>query len=216
MAQKIRMKTFLFVLIFSAFTAQAADLSHQDLEKIIRQKLTQVSLEQANQLSGHWDVSQRDCAGFIRFVYKEAVGSTSMMWINQKGVLTSYLSAQELFSFNFDYLSHDLNDDHIETGDLMVFSLPNNGEDNWHLILLLKSPPGAPQKILAMYHNGEKGKKALLKRVWAQDFLSAEHGPWSARKDNANFLGIFRWKGWKAIAQNKNWQWFLDKKVSLK
>ncbi len=205
----------LFFYLFLS-SSQSAEFSQDDLKEIIRQKLLQVSLEQVKKISGHWDVSQRDCAGFIRFVYKEAVGSSSLMWVNQKGELTSYLGAQELFSFNFDYLGHDLESDSLETGDLMVFSLPNNGEDNWHLILLLRSPPGAPHKLLAMYHNGEKGKRAMLKRVWAQDFLAAEHGPWSARKENASFLGIFRWKGWKSITQNKKWQWFADEKVSAK
>jgi uncharacterized protein YfaT (DUF1175 family) len=205
---------FLFLSLLLVFKLEATTIPSHELSALIHSKMLDVALAQSQKMSGHWDVSQRDCAGFIRYVYKKATGATGPLWVNQKKEEVSYLGAQELFSFNFDYLGHDLNHDPIQTGDLLVYNLPSGREQQWHLILLLKSPPGAPQKLLAMYHNGESGKKAQLKRVWAEDFLSKDLGPWSARKDNAHFVGIFRWKGWDSIKEKNNWKWFDNHKVS--
>lgn len=185
------------------------NISRDDLLHTIRSKLLYSALSQSERISGHWDDTQRDCAGFVRFVYREAVSSTNLMWVDQKGEVTDYLSAQELLSFNFDYLGHEIGSRQIQTGDILAFRLPHEQkEDSWHLMLALRSPPGPPDKLLLIYHNGERGKNAQIKKVWAEEFLKPSQGQWRAVKGNENFVGVFRWKGWKTIAQNKNWQWF--------
>ncbi|MEK6626053.1 MAG: DUF1175 family protein, partial [Bdellovibrionota bacterium] len=187
-----------FLVLAGQYTISSADLI-----STIRNKLLYSALVQSEKISGHWDESQRDCAGLVRFAYREAVSSTNLMWVDQQGKVTDYLSAQELLSFNFDYFGHDVNSRQIQTGDLLAFHLPHEQrEDTWHLMLAFRSPPGSPDKILLIYHNGEKGKHAQIKKTWAEELLQKSQGPWRAVKNNQNFLGVFRWKGWAALAQN--------------
>jgi uncharacterized protein YfaT (DUF1175 family) len=75
---------FLFLSLLLVFKLEATTIPSHELSALIHSKMLDVALAQSQKMSGHWDVSQRDCAGFIRYVYKKATGATGPLWVNQK------------------------------------------------------------------------------------------------------------------------------------
>ncbi len=153
------------------------------------------ALEQSEKITIEWDPKQRDCAGFVRFLFRVSATGTSKMWVNRKGDHVDYLSADELIAYNFDSISPQVSEEQVETGDLLVYYNPQKKpEDAWHLMVLLKPPPGSKKEILAIYHNGAQGHDAAIKKVWFGDLFGAlEWKPWT---QNPRFKGVYRWKNW--------------------
>ena len=113
--------------------------------------IVNLALFQARSISLNWAKEQQDCAGLIRFVYKEAIKKRTIKQrnnlklpekLNFPGVsnavrnifpffpdiwkisathYSSFADAENLVMFNFDYVSKNIND--LMPGDLLVFNI---------------------------------------------------------------------------------------------
>ncbi len=111
--------------------------------------------------------------------------------------MTDYVRADELVAYNFDAVAREPDPRKVLTGDLLVYFDPTKPPDDaWHLILLLAPPLGGQDRILAIYHNGAKGKEGAVKKVWLDTLSSPAWSEWRPIARNQRFLGVYRWKGW--------------------
>jgi uncharacterized protein YfaT (DUF1175 family) len=173
----------------------SAALSREAVDSV-RFRLLNEALTQAESPRGDWDPGQRDCAGFVRFLFRKSLGGKDVLWRDKNGSPATFVTAQELLGYNFSPISRAPAKDRIETGDLLAFyNSDKPPADAWHLMLLLRPPGAAPDRVLVVYHNGAAGRDAALRKVWLEDLLA---GPpeWRPEASNPRFLGTFRWNGW--------------------
>lgn len=156
-------------------------------------RLTGLALEQSEAISKIWEPQQRDCAGFVRFLYREAVTGRAEMWKNSEGKNVAFLTGRDLIQNNFA----PVKDDSLETGDVLLFNRPNQpASDAWHMMVVLKSPHEFQKRLLVIYHNGEKGLGGAIRKVWWEDLRNSPFSEWRPEKSNPNYVGHYRWKGW--------------------
>jgi hypothetical protein len=166
-----------------------------------RFRLLNEALTQAESPRPDWDPAQRDCAGFVRLLFRKSLGADAPAWRLAGGKTAPFASAGELLAYNFSPLSRAPGRGRVETGDLLAFFNPDKPRtDAWHLMVLLRPPGAAPGRVLAVWHNGASGGDAAVRKVWLEDL---ETGPpeWRPSSDNPRFLGTFRWNGWKETAR---------------
>ena len=175
----------------------------RDAAEGARFRLLNEALAQAESPRGDWDPGQRDCAGFVRFLYRKSLGERGSLWRDRNGNTAAFVTAEELLSYNFSPFSRGPLKDRIQTGDLLAFYNPEKAPgDAWHLMLLLRPPGAAPDRVLVVYHNGAAGPDAAVRKVWLDDLLA---GPpeWRPAASNPRFVGTFRWNGWQERARKE-------------
>lgn len=183
---------FAFALSFSVYAFGAVP----EPASAARFRILNEALSQAEQMTGSWDPAQRDCAGFVRFLYRRAVPTDTPLWSGSDGKPALFLTADELLAYNFSALDKAPKDDGIETGDLLAFHLPQKPPtEAFHLMVILRPPGMAKDKTLVVYHNGAAGEEGKVRKVWLDDL---RNGPpeWRPSPQNPRFLGTFRWRGW--------------------
>jgi uncharacterized protein len=161
-----------------------------------RFRLLNEALTQAEGPRSDWDPAQRDCAGFVRFLFRKALGKNAPAWRLAGGNTARFAPADELLAYNFTAISRAPEPARVETGDVLAFRNPEKPRtDAWHLIVLLRPPGAAPSRVLAVWHNGATGDAAAVRKVWLDDLAS---GPpeWRPLAENPRFVGTFRWNGW--------------------
>lgn len=166
--------------------------------------LVRLALKQSESYSPRWEPAQRDCAGFVRFLFREAVTGRAEMWLDKDQKPTAFVSARELVAYNFEKvplnvsLDEAVQNGEIQTGDLLVFHRPdqNKSEDAWHLMIALRSPHGFQKGVLWTYHNGEKGELGEVRKVRHEDLSTSPFSEWRPQADNPHFYGVYRWKEW--------------------
>ncbi len=186
--------------------------------------IVNLALFQARSISLNWAKEQQDCAGLIRFVYKEAIKKRTIKQrnnlklpekLNFPGVsnavrnifpffpdiwkisathYSSFADAENLVMFNFDYVSKNIND--LMPGDLLVFNKNNSSLEPWHLMLYVGKEYNKP---LAIYHNGDKGKYAKIRIVSINDLSNSPDPQWMPNHNNPFFMGIYKWKSFQKI-----------------
>ncbi len=184
-------------LLAAALSAPATARDNADAARF---RLLNEALTQAEGPRADWDPAQRDCAGFVRFLFRKSLGGAAPLWRRADGTRASFVSAGDLLAYNFAPVSREPAPDTVETGDLLAFLNPEKPRaDAWHLMVLLRPPGAAPDRILVVYHNGGAGPDAAVRKVWLEDL---ESGPpeWRPSLSNPRFLGTFRWNGWVAPA----------------
>jgi uncharacterized protein YfaT (DUF1175 family) len=163
-----------------------------------RHRLLELALAQSEKVSSRWDPGQRDCAGLVRFLYREAVVGGAQIWRDHTGQLTPFVNAGELVGYNFHRLAPLFDESTAETGDLLVFHRPDRKpEDAWHLMILLKPPAYSKREWLVIYHNGESASKGQVRLVTLKELNTTVHSEWRPSNHNPSFLGVYRWNGWK-------------------
>ncbi len=170
-----------------------------DNAEVIRYRMLNEALAQAERPGGDWDPGQRDCAGFVRFLYRKCVARASPLWVGRDGRGSNFLVADELLAYNFSPISKEPERNRLRTGDLLAFYNPTLApKDAWHLMMVLEPPTGSPDRLLVVYHNGAAAPAGAVRKVWLDELVS---GPpeWRPSGANPNFLGCFRWGGWSAL-----------------
>ena len=115
---------------------EAIASTREDRVEFARHRLLETALQQANEISGYWDPGQRDCAGLVRFVYRQAVAGPAELWRDRGNQLKSFVSASELVAYNFTKIGDAVDQQKMETGDLLVYFRPNRKpEDTWHVMV---------------------------------------------------------------------------------
>ncbi len=171
--------------------------SRPDRISFARHRLLETALQQATEMSGYWDPGQRDCAGFVRFVYRQAVLGPAEIWRDRANQLRAFVSASELVAYNFTKISDLISPSAMATGDLLVYyRTGRRPEDSWHVMVLLKPPSGVRQEWLAAYHNGVVGPEGQVRIVSLKDLSSTVHSEWRPIGENLSFKGVYRWNQW--------------------
>lgn len=178
----------------------AAPPSADDVASV-RFRLLHEALAQAERPSADWDPGQRDCAGFVRLLFRKSTLSREALWTRKDGAKSSFLTADELLAYNFTPLARAVDRDRAETGDLLAFYDPEKPpQDAWHLVVVLRPPGTAPDRLLAVYHNGAAPPDGAVRKVWVDD-LVAGPAAWRPIPENPRFLGAFRWNGFGGASE---------------
>jgi len=184
----------LSVLAISCQTKTVVTEKIED-QSFYKMNIIRVALEQSEKPSLQWEPQQRDCAGFVRFVYKSALNTKTSLWSSWDGKRIPYANAELLVSKNFSKVSEDI-DDSMKTGDLLVFRRDGQKkEDQWHLMIVMESP-WEQNKWLVTYHNGARDESGGVKKLWMRDLIETEQSDWKPVKTNKNFVGVYRWNAW--------------------
>lgn len=194
------MPSKLWVLALIALAVQAAlamPAPEAENARKWREILWGQALKQSAQITSAWDPSQRDCAGFIRFLYRTSISGQAQMWMNAKGEVVDYVSARDLIQNNFELVTREPRPSRVKTGDVLVYFRPFYArEDAWHLMVVLEEQSMTTQKPLVIYHNGSRGPDAVIRKVWLDVMQSPTWGIWRPDSSNLYFQGLYRWKGW--------------------
>ncbi len=198
---RVIISSFCLSALLSACSSAPVKESAQTAQQIefARVRMAKTALEQSQKISPDWDVKQRDCAGFVRFLFRDAVPRTSPLWSDRSGHQQAYLQAGALIAYNFEKVPEGerLEEERLQTGDVLVFNRDQQKtEDAWHLMVILKSPHSFQKKALVIYHNGDQEQKAEVRKVWLDDLKQAPFSEWRPTPDNPNFYGVYRWKSW--------------------
>lgn len=194
----MKLKWFLVLFVFASIGCQTTQTKKEKIEdqSFYKMNIIRVALSQSEKMSPHWEPQQRDCAGFVRFVYKNAIGAESPLWTNWEGnQKIPYANAELLVNRNFTKLSDEVSDS-LKTGDILVFRREEQKkEDEWHLMLVMESP-WEQGKWLVTYHNGSRDDSGGVKKLWMNDLVDSEQFKWKPIKENRNFVGVYRWNAW--------------------
>ena len=193
----MRAATVLLALGASAAAAAAPPDAEAARFRLLNEALTQAERPRAD-----WDPAQRDCAGFVRLLFRKSLGKAATAWRVAGTDAAPFASAGDLLAYNFTPVSRATRASRVETGDLLAFhNLEKPRPEAWHLMVLLKPPGAAPGRVLAVWHNGAPGADGAVRKVWLEDL---ETGPpeWRPSADNPRFLGTFRWNGWADPKEN--------------
>ena len=186
------MARVVFLIIFSL----SSILVEASLKNYSVQELNKLALSQVEKYSIHWDKSQRDCAGFIRFIYKTTLFHSKDSFIDKNGKSVDYLSAKELVKYNFTFVSRtEFN--LVKPGDIAVYYQNNERIDaNTHLMLVVGDPLKRSKRKLLVYHNGSnRPQQSNMKKVWFDELQDVSAGNFRIDQKNKNFKGIYRWNG---------------------
>lgn len=160
--------------------------------------MTEIALRQAEEPEASWDPSQRDCAGFVRYVYQRVFGGNQLMWRDKSGKLRQFLRAEELIGYNFKpvhregFKVHNLN--HIQTGDILVYYDPDKQiYDSWHLMLVIFQGNNQRNQPIVIYHNGARDESGGVRKIWWETLFLPAWSAWTPDPRNPRFKGIYRW-----------------------
>ncbi|MGQ0504051.1 MAG: DUF1175 family protein [Myxococcaceae bacterium] len=158
---------------------------------LLREAVAETAVAQAMRPDPRWVPEQRDCAGLIRFSYRTAYArlrhQREPLWRGGKNEPLAFADAETLLTYNFQPIAEAT----LSTGDLLAYRQETPSGPLFHLMLVVKPVHGATRIV---YHPGEPGASV---RVGTFDSLSTEAPrEWRPRRDNAAFLGFFRFKEW--------------------
>lgn len=171
-------------------------------EALVRKMVGEVALAQLQRVDPGWQPAQRDCAGFVRFVYRSALRRSGArsgrgLWRDKQGRPADFADAQTLLATSFNLLGRgEAAWAALRTGDLLAFRQERggDGEEAFHLMLVVRPEDAAHAGALLVYHPGEPG--AALRAVPWADLLGSAPREWRPRADNPAFLGFYRFQEW--------------------
>ena len=158
-----------------------------------------------------WHQSQRDCAGFVRYVFKEALKKhdnlrgvklirydipdvkkynypniplfADKLFMTDRGPST-FANGYQLVTYNFVFISKNVQD--AKPADILVFFNKKNLDEPFHIMLFLG------KKVGVIYHTGDKRG---LNKLTIKELLNFPDPYWRPIPPNNMFLGVYRWKG---------------------
>lgn len=189
-------------------------------EDAMRESLTRLALLQARKISPLWDPQQRDCAGLVRFSYREGLRARSLQQLDKLGVPRKLqlpavsLVARHLFpqypsiwqagvdseKFNdfadaetlvgYNFVRTALKPEEARAGDILVYKKDVSSDEPWHLMIAAPSP----HRPLFVYHNGARDSDAAVRVVTLSELENSPDPTWLPLSNNPNFLGVYQWK----------------------
>jgi len=185
--------------MFPALLAAALLAAADPPIELVRQAVADTAVAQLEKIDPGWNPDQRDCAGFVRFVFRRAFSTLGAQrdapWRDAQGRKVAFADAQTLVAHSFAPLGRgDAARAELRTGDLLAFRQAHggDGEEVWHLMLVVR--PTAQAAPFVIYHPGEKG--AALRSGSLEDLLRSAPSEWRPSADNPSFLGFYRFKEW--------------------
>ena len=191
-------------------------------EKALRLAVTRLALYQAKRISPQWETAQRDCAGLVRFAYREAIRMRSPEDGRKLGI-PNFLHLPVVSDFTrvvFSDISHiwQMGIDRegrprfgafADAETLIGYNFRNKGRDlasalSGDLLVYQKAlESDEPYHLmifvkdrggsLAVYHNGAEREEAQVRVVTIADLLQSPDPVWIPAGDNPHFLGVYEW-----------------------
>ncbi len=155
-----------------------------------------VAVAQARGLDDHWDAAQRDCAGLVRFAFRQALRGVGRLpaggavFPTGAGTLAATATAQGLRDHATARISRSLSD--ARPGDLLFFRQPEARSMPDHVMVVLGDA--------VVYHTGPMARPdgsagpGEVRHVRLADLLRHPDDRWHPRSDNPSFLGVYRWR----------------------
>lgn len=196
-------------------------LQPQD-EKALREAVTLLALQQARKISPEWRSDKRDCAGLVRFVYRQTMETRTPGQIEKLGIPASLhlpplsdLSRRIFLSFPLIWQTGVEKDADPRFGafadaeTLIGYNFRNKGSNldlakSGDLLVYRKGlDMEEPYHLmifvrdrpenLVVYHNGEKGEEGSVRVVSVRDLIDSPDPVWIPDAGNPHFLGVFEW-----------------------
>ncbi len=188
------MPSLLLVLLLQAAPADVSELA-------LRREVARLALAQVRQMDERWQPEQRDCAGLVRFVYREAHRRwrperlATPLWLGPRGEPSHFADAETLLAHGFVRLGRDeAARESLRTGDLVAFRQERDAGPLFHLMLVVRPEDKAHAPARVIYHPGEKG--AAVRTGLLPSLLTEAPLEWRPVPQNTAFLGFFRFKEW--------------------
>ena len=172
-------------------------------EPLLRQFVAQVALAQVERPDSAWNPEQRDCAGLVRFAYRQAFKTAqprrldAPLWLDLAGRGTDFADAETLVTGgSFAPLGRGEDARRgLRSGDLVAFRREDaRGEPVFHLMLVVAPEDRAAAPARVVYHPGSKDAAVRTGRL---DALAREApAEWRPVPENPAFLGFYRFKEW--------------------
>ena len=170
-----------------------------------RRWFTGIAEQQFYQLSDQWNAEQRDCAGLVRFAWREALRRHDRAWFLRMGAgyeaiaqdVKSYNLENSPFGENFNTVFIGRDRRQAQPGDLLFFYQPWVQKFPYHVMIFLGQPRIAPDGAddWVVYHTGSSPTdQGAVKKV---ELSVLDHHPdprWRPLESNRNFLGFYRLK----------------------
>ena len=192
-------------------------------EESMRLALTELALAQAKSPSPLWEPSQRDCAGLVRFVYREALRTRTAAQRVKLGVPSRLRfpavspAARALFPaypsiWEAGLTSHGspFFAPFADSEVLLSYSFaplpaaPAEARPGDLLAFKKDLQDVVPSHLmlvasrrpdgLVVYHNGAAGRDGAVRVVSVDELLHSPDVTWVPVRENPHFLGVYRWK----------------------
>ena len=194
------MRAALVIALLANLGELAPPRSQPASNDLVRQAIAERALAQPQAFDPAWNPEQRDCAGLVRFAYREAWKALDPqrlvhpLWTDARGRPTDFADAENLLAGNFVNLGRTSElAAGLRSGDLVAFRQGEPGAEVFHLMLVVRDRDPA-HGAFVVYHPGEKG--AAL-RGGALDALCTDApAEWRPVVSNPAFLGFYRFKEW--------------------
>ena len=200
----------------------AAELRTFNDRESFRRWFTWVAEMQFYKLSDQWNPEQRDCAGLVRFAWREALRTHDRTWFQRMGenydpvapdlsanISTSlhgklfrtasgfseFADAQSLKMFNVEFVSRSR--EQAKPGDLLFFHQPWVQKFPFHVMIFIGEPRVASEgeHDWVVYHTGASpDDEGTVKKVRLAVLDGHPQKPWRPVTTNPNFLGFYRLK----------------------
>lgn len=201
--------------------APAASLLGQGDREAFRTWFVSILEQQLNGPSAAWEPAQRDCAGLLRFAFREAWGPHTEAWRDRVGFPSSAVATdpsatlagpwRQAFptptgwqpfakgAFLRSYACVLVSRDPLEAkpGDLLFFARGGASAQPDHAMAFVR-PDSDGQPVL-LYHTGPEGsgltqKDGEVRRVRLDDLLHHPEPEFRPQPENPAFAGVYRWK----------------------
>jgi len=168
---------------------------------LLRQVAAEVALAQVRAPDPSWEPRQRDCAGLVRFAWREAYRRLAPgrldrpLFLDEAGAPTDFADARALVSSNLRLIGRDDRARaRLRNGDVLAFRQERPEGEVWHLMMVVLPGGGPRSEARIVYHTGAKGEPVRVGRL---DALAREAPlEWRPDPGNAAFLGFFSFKEW--------------------
>lgn len=177
--------------------------------------------DQLERVSPAWEPAQRDCAGLLRFAFREAWGPKDPAWkarLSYTGAFVAKAPSAALAgpwakgfptpegwqpfakgAYLRDYACVPVGREVAEArpGDLLFFSRGDARRTPDHAMAFAR--PDADGMPVLIYHTGAEGSAdsrdaGALRRVRLADLLQHPDSAFRPQPENPAFLGVYRWK----------------------
>lgn len=170
-------------------------------EALLRKLVAEKAAAQVAAIDPAWPEAQRDCAGLVRFAYREAYRTLAParvaagLFQDGEGRPSPFADAATLLRRSFAPLGRVATARaSLRAGDLVAFARDEAGQPVLHLMLVVRAEDPAHGPAQVVYHPGEPDAAV---RAGALDALAREApGGWRPVPENPLFLGFYRWKEW--------------------
>jgi uncharacterized protein YfaT (DUF1175 family)/uncharacterized protein YfaP (DUF2135 family) len=193
-------------------------------ERSMRGAVTRLALQQSRGASPVWNREQRDCAGLVRFAYREALRdrtaaqlaalrtpSDLYLPVVSEAARRFFPTYPKIWQLGFDQQGHERFGDFADAETLVGYNFeriaasPQEGLPGDLLVYRKTLAADEPYHLMllageagphgvAVYHNGAAGSDGEVRVVTIEDLDHSPDPVWIPEARNPNFLGVYRWK----------------------